>query len=126
MHCICTCINLPSANLEDYIENNDNIFASALQAQIQNVPGSPLGAIRVTWELTHPACIRSVCVRIENSQGEVVTPNQCHEDSSISSLQINELPCNMLVKAVLELAAGVSGRADRSNDVYIGGKIYSS
>lgn len=101
------------------------MFSTELQAQFQSVPGSPLGAARVTWRLTHPGCIQVVCVKFENSNGDIVISNECLDDTTVTEMVIEGLPCNVRVKAVMELAAGGKGRSQSSNEIYIGGENMS-
>ena len=98
------------------------MFSTQLQAQFQSVPGSPLGGVRVTWRLTDPGCIQIVCVRVENSAGDNVIGNECLNNTIATEIVFEGLPCNVRVKAVMELAAGGKGRTQSSNEIYIGGK----
>ncbi len=79
----------------------------------------------VTWRLTDPGCIQVVCVRFENSDGDIVISNECLDDTTVTEMVIEGLPCNVRVKAVMELAAGGKGRSQSSNEIYIGGENMS-
>ena len=93
-----------------------------MRAQYQST-GTPSGGVLVTWQLTYPACVQFLCVKIETadtSRDEVL--NTCLDDISDTSLSRGGLPCNIYVTASVILASRGKGRSQRTGRFYLGGE----
>jgi len=107
--------------LERYVRDDPTVFSSRIHVQFQAMPGSPLGAARVTWGLAHPPCFQSICVRLDSREGQQLAI-QCPEDTSTTMMLMESIPCNVFVTATIVIVGGGVGRSSTSDEVYIGGK----
>ena len=74
-----------------YVKNDPTVFSTGVRAVYQSIPGSQFGGVLVTWQLTYPACIMFLCVKIEIDESPAETiSNNCLQDVTIPHLILEE------------------------------------
>lgn len=106
--------------LANYVLTDPNVFSAQVHAQIHSTPGDAEPSIIVSWRLTYPSCMTSVCVHFENRQGDLIS-TECPSDVTTNVVLKSGLECNIYVTASVMVVAGGRGNRQRATEVYYGG-----
>ena len=107
--------------MANYVRTDPNVFSTQVQARVHSTPGDAEPSIIVTWQLTYPTCMTSVCVHFENRQGDLIS-TECVSDVTTNVVVTSGFECNTYIIASVMVVAGGRGTTQTALEVYYGGE----